>query len=127
MGIKHPNYLQHSEGASVNVIDRAAILGFFAMATQTNTIMQTIQARINYFPDNGHKLVFPGTAGHQRRPIDPRLVTITDIRGSQDNFQLERNGFQVVKGVWTPIKLCQTHEDIQATAYPECVELLKKL
>jgi hypothetical protein len=97
------------------------------MATQTTTIAETVEARINYFPENGHKLIFPGTAGYQRRPFDPKIVNVTDIRGSEDNFELEKNGFQVVKGTWTPTKVADAHEQVKAVAYPECAEMLKEL
>jgi hypothetical protein len=71
--------------------------------------------------------MYPGTAGYQRRKLDPRIVNVTDIRGSEDQYTLDGNGFQVVQHGWTPTKVDDSDAEIRAHVYPETVELLKQM
>ena len=74
-----------------------------AMATEIISQLRTVEATINYFPPNGPTRINPGTAGYQRRKFDSKIVDITDVRGAEDDFNLDKNGFQKVKNMWTTL------------------------
>jgi hypothetical protein len=97
------------------------------MATQTITQPRTVESTINYFPSDGPKKIYPGTAGYQRRKFDPRTVSITDIRGAEEHFKLETNGFQVVRNKWPETKVDATDQQVKDVVYPETRRLLKQL
>ena len=94
---------------------------------QTATMTQTVDATVNYFPINGETNVLAGTAGYQRRPMDPRKVKLTNIRGNEQDFTLERNGFQVVKENWTQVDPDEDPRQIEAKLFPEAARILQRL
>ena len=69
--------------------------------------------------------MYPETAGYQRRECDTRSVHIKDIRNKDEDFNLDKNGFQLVMKKWTDIKVNDVEEQIKRKVYPESVELLK--
>lgn len=89
--------------------------------------LKTVDATVNYYPPDGPKVFYPGTAGYQRRKFDSRTIPIADIRGAEDNFELERNGFQVVKYDWTEFPLDAPNDKVKEIVYPETIDMLKKL
>lgn len=93
----------------------------------TTAPTRTVEAKINYYPPDGPKVFYPGTAGYQRRNFDTRSVPINDIRGSEDLFTLDKNGFQVVQNNWTEIGLNDNKEKIESIVYPETIDMLKKV
>ena len=97
------------------------------MATQTMTQLKTVDSTINYFPADGPKKIYPGTAGYQRRKFDPRTVSIIDIRGAEEHFKLETNGFQVVRNKWPETKVDAPDQQVKDVVYPETRRLLKQL
>ena len=97
------------------------------MATQTMTQLRTVESTINYFPVDGPKKIYPGTAGYQRRKFDPRTVNITDIRGTEDDFKLDINGFEVVRNKWPETRVDATDQQVKNVVYPETTRLLKQL
>lgn len=87
----------------------------------------TFEAFVNYhqpLPDGeAFPVQYVTTVGFQRQKHDRRLVTVTDIRTCGENFDLDKQGFQVVPStirekIWDgdyrfglPTHL---HEDVQA-------------
>jgi hypothetical protein len=87
-----------------------------------------VETTINYHPaeTNGElNTVIPGTAGSYRRRFDTTPVTIHDIRGHEDDFSLEKQGFQVYKHISSEKKF-EEKDAIKNIMYPEIEELLKK-
>ena len=100
----------------------------FNMATITTTApVRTVTAKINYYPPDGPRVFYPGTAGYQKRNFDTKSVQINDVRGSEEQFTLDKNGFQVVTNPWTQIGLNDDKEKVESIVYPETVEMLKKM
>jgi hypothetical protein len=97
------------------------------MATQTMTQLRSVESIINYFPVDGPRKVYPGTAGYQRRKFDSRTVNISDIRGVEHDFKLETNGFQVVKKTWPETKADFTDQQVKNSVYPEAIKVVKQL
>lgn len=63
---------------------------------------------INYFDLSNERVFYPGTAGYQRRKFDTKPTTIHDLRGQEQDFTLEKNGFVVLKANWS-------EEDVEDT------------
>lgn len=98
------------------------------MSTTTTTAPpRPVEAKINYYPADGPKVFYPGTAGYQRRNFDTRSMPINDVRGSEHEFSLDKNGFQVVKNNWTEIGLNDSKERVESIVYPETIELLRRM
>jgi hypothetical protein len=95
--------------------------------SQTAILTQTVDATVNYFPVDGERSVLAGTAGYQRRPFDPRTVKISNIRGHEDEFKLEKHGFQIVKDSWTQVDPDEQQKQIEDLLYPEAARILQKL
>lgn len=91
------------------------------------TQLRAVESTIQYFPADGPRRVYPGTAGYQRRKFDSRRVQIEDIRGSEDKFTLDVNGFQVVTNQWSETKVGATDQQVKATVYPETIRMLKQM
>jgi hypothetical protein len=92
------------------------------------TLGGDVQTTINYHPaenDGELNTVIPGTAGSYRRAFDTTPVTIHDIRGQEDQFTLEKQGFQVYKHTSAEKKF-EEKDAIKNVMYPEIEELLKK-
>ena len=84
---------------------------------------------MNYFlepPDGRKPSYIPGTAGNFRRPHDPHTVPIHDIRGHEADFQLDRNGFQLVPFSSKETEFTDT-EQFKKVVYPEVADLLKNM
>jgi hypothetical protein len=94
---------------------------------QTATLTQTVDATVNYFPVDGHTSVLAGTAGYQRRPMDPRKVMVTNVRGNEADFKLEQHGFQIVKENWTQVDPDDDPRQIEAALFPEAARILQNL
>jgi len=81
---------------------------------------------INYFDLSSERVFYPGTAGYQRRKFDTRPTTIHDLRGQEQNFTLEKNGFTVLKANWSETDVEDTPEHIQNAVFPETIEKVKQ-
>lgn len=87
-----------------------------------------IMADINYFPATGKVI--------ETKDWRPRLLgdtnefsrkmTIRDIRGLEDEFDLDNNGFKFIKLQPKP-RDTSTDDKIQQEYYPEVAEILKNL
>lgn len=88
-----------------------------------------VTATLNYFlePEHGgDKLYRAGTAGEKRRKYKEAQVHINDVRRQEDNFILDKHGFQLVKSD-TAEKTFDDEQRIQTLYYDECAELIKKV
>jgi len=81
---------------------------------------------INYFDLSNERVFYPGTAGYQRRKFDTRPTTISDLRGHEQDFTLEKNGFMVLKADWSEEDVEDTPEHIRDVVFPETIEKVKK-
>lgn len=91
------------------------------------TALKTVHATLNYFPSDGARRVYPGTAGYQRRKFDSQVISVSDIRGAEQDFHLETNGFQVIKHEWPETKVGATDAEVKRAVYPETIKLVKQV
>ena len=91
------------------------------------TMARNVEATVNYFPNDGPKIVYPGTAGYQRRKFDPRSVQISDVRGKEHEFKLATNGFQVIKHEISQPKIDATDAEVKKNIYPGTIKALKQV
>lgn len=99
--------------------------------TQTQTATRdVVLAELNFYtsPENGEKPhVYMYTHDPQRNYDDvAHVVPIHDMRGHEDEFTLDKNGFQVVKHK-TNQKSFIDEDEIKNGYYREVEELLKKV
>jgi hypothetical protein len=85
-----------------------------------------VETIINYFHLDNPRVFYPGTAGYQRRKFDKKTTTINDVRGREDDFTLDKNGFVVLKGGWSEEDVEDTPEHIQNVVFPETIEKVKQ-
>lgn len=94
------------------------------MATQTQTVHTTINYRLD--PSQGGDPVnYPGTYQAYLRKFDTRPVTIQDIRGREDEFNLDVHGFQLKKHQSAETEF-DDNERIKRIVHPEIEGLLKE-
>lgn len=104
---------------------------FTTQSSSTNTPKKArdVTTTLNYFvaPADGSAPPpnIAGDAASYNRPVDPHVVTIHDIRGHEEEFTLEKTGFQVVKSK-SPEKEFLDDEQIKAVYYPDVEDVLKK-
>ena len=66
------------------------------VATQTDPAH--LEATINYFPKAGGTTSYiPGSAAFYKRKFTPTTVRINDIRGTEADYSLDKQGFQLVR------------------------------
>lgn len=87
-----------------------------------------VQTKLNYYKDPGDGSApepsYVGKPETYERPTEPLDVTIHDIRGEEQNYTLDRNGFQIHR--YPSIeKDFVDDEQIKAQYYPETEQLLK--
>ncbi|KAF7189193.1 Hydroxylase/desaturase asaB [Pseudocercospora fuligena] len=88
-----------------------------------------VRSTLNYFLDpakGGYKDFWFGTVGEKRRPFEYVEVPITDIRCSEDDFHLDKQGFQHVREPATEKEFVNL-ETIKKVYYPECAELVRRV
>lgn len=90
------------------------------------TAKMATETLINYFDLSNERVFYPGTAGYQRRKFDTRPTTISDLRGHEQDFTLEKNGFMVLKADWSEEDVEDTPEHIRDVVFPETIEKVKK-
>ena len=90
------------------------------------TMAVAVETNINYFDTSNERVFYPGTAGYQRRKFDTRTWTINDLRGIEDEFTLDKNGFVVLKANWSEEDVEDTPEHIQKVVFPETIEKVKE-
>lgn len=90
-----------------------------------------VHATLNYFLEpekGGYDEFWFGTVGEKRRPFEYVRVPITDMRGREEDFQLDTHGFQYARASsrLTP-EDTNSHERIREVYYQECADLMKKM
>jgi hypothetical protein len=93
-----------------------------------NGTPRNIEANINYYLDpskGGITWYTPGSAMILRRKFDTQPVTINDMRGREDEFEIHKHSFQFAK-FKTACKNI-TDEEVKRIMYPEAEALLKKM
>lgn len=98
------------------------------MQTTASSSPHDIVADINYFPSTGRPIETKEwkTRYLGVRDDHTREMTIHDIRGQEQKFNLDQNGFQFIS---FPEKRRETREDevIMKEYYPELEELARKM
>jgi hypothetical protein len=95
-----------------------------ARSTPTHIVNTTL----NYYlePEHGGSTFFyPGTAGNYRRKFNEQAVQVTDVRGSETDFRLDKQGFEVRRHV-SAEKDFADEDVVKDVVYKETAELLKK-
>lgn len=87
-----------------------------------------VQTKLNYYkyPGDGSRPP-PNIAGKPEtydRPSEPLDVTVHDIRGEEDQYTLDKNGFQIYRHASVEKEFLDD-EQIKAQYYPEVEQLLK--
>ena len=83
-------------------------------------------------PDDGscpyNSINVDSTSGKRRRNWieDPHVIDIENVRGSEDQYNLDTAGFQFGKHPSTHTRFLDPNE-VQAEYYPDAVELIKKI
>lgn len=85
---------------------------------------KTVKTQLNYCAE-GTVEFSPGTASAYRRPHDKRDVEITDARGSEDQFNLDKHGFAFMHHPQGEQDIANEAK-VKANLYPDIVSLLKK-
>lgn len=88
--------------------------------------MAAVETIVNYFHPDEARTFYPGTAGYQRRRYNTKTVTINDLRGREDDFSLDKNGFQILKAQWSEHDVEDTPEHIQGVVFPETIAKVKE-
>ena len=102
------------------------------MATAAVLAPHDVPTKLNYYQPIGteepYQYVLDPPADKPAHNIgqDTRPVTVHDARGREDDFTLDKNGFQFVR--WPSVeKEFDDEASIQARYYPEVEEILKKV
>lgn len=89
-----------------------------------------VRAEMQYYLDpslsGSHKHVFIGTASVWRHKMDTHIMPINDIRGSEQSFTLDKQGFQVYKHKSVE-KAFTDLNAVKTIVYAETAELLKQM
>jgi hypothetical protein len=80
--------------------------------------------QLNYYAE-GEVAFYPGTASTFRRYFDRRDVNITDARGFEDQFDLDKHGFKFIKLPRGEQDITDA-EKVKAQLYPEFISLIKQ-
>jgi hypothetical protein len=101
--------------------------------TQISSSVTTFQPHhvsttLNYYKDPGDgsepRPAYVGKPETYERPSEPLEVTVHDIRSQEDQYSLDKNGFQVYRHA-SAEKDFLDDEKIKALYYPETEQLLK--
>lgn len=101
-------------------------------ASETTTVTESVNAvntTLNYYLDpelGGHVNITPGTAGFYRRKYATHLVKVHDVNGSDEEFNLNKQGFQFYQHE-SAEKEFRNDDQIKAVYYPETEEWLKNV
>ena len=89
-----------------------------------------VRTALNYYLDPGNGSLPPDTIVGRPETVqsrsEPLQVTVHDIRGEEDQYTLDKQGFQLVRSSCTE-KTFDDDERIRKEYYPEVADLLKKV
>lgn len=98
------------------------------MEVVTDSGPRHVTAKMNYYlpaSRGGMDAFHAGTVGDKRKKRDTHTMRISDIRGREHEFTMDKQGFQLVK-FESSEKTFDDDERIQERYYPECEDLIKK-
>ena len=88
-----------------------------------------IYADFNYYPQD-HPIPEPVNvlkpSSFLKEPKDTRRMFVQDIRGNEKSYNLDQNGFEIVRHL-TEEKDFLDDDEIQKVYYPEIEELVKRV
>ena len=90
-----------------------------------------VHATLNFHLDvaqGGSDTFYAGTVGANRRKHAPVTVPIADIRGYEDDFKLDLQGFELVRDSKSSLQKEDFLDDerVKAEYYKECEGLVKE-
>ncbi|KAI5363740.1 putative hydroxylase/desaturase AsaB [Septoria linicola] len=88
-----------------------------------------VKTTLNYFlelENGGGQAYCLGTVGEKRRKYQEAEVNVNDIRGHEQDFHLDGNGFQFLNAPCTE-KTFDDDERIKESYYPEVIDLIKRV
>lgn len=97
------------------------------MATETMQ-PQALTATLNYHLEasrGGAEVWCPGTVRDKRRPHEHQEVTITNIRGHESEFTLDKHGFEV--GPFKTSANMDNDEELKEKYYQDVAAHVKKM
>lgn len=91
------------------------------------TSRKTVSAVLNHYdPINGPKYMNLSAAEVHSYKWTPVPVEITDIRSCDEDFTLDKNGFQLVEHK-VDLSACADDASIREKLYPQLEEMLKRV
>ncbi|KAH6652403.1 hypothetical protein BKA67DRAFT_573869 [Truncatella angustata] len=99
------------------------------MGSNARTTGKVVIADLNYYLDpakGGHTFYQVGTSSYYRRKYETHSVPIYDIRGQENHFILESNGFQYHKHISIENDFLDDNQ-VKRLVYPETEQLIKDL
>lgn len=100
-----------------------------ATATALNGSAKEVRTTLNYYLDpelGGHINITPGTPSFYRRKYATHPVTIHDMKGSEGQFNLSKQGFQIHPHE-SAGKEFKEEDQIKDFYYPETEARLKQM
>ncbi|PPJ56102.1 hypothetical protein CBER1_02071 [Cercospora berteroae] len=86
-----------------------------------------VNTRLNYHKhDSGSTIYYAGTGSDRRRAWDVHPVTVHDMRLSDEEFTLDKNGFQLVQNA-TEECAFESEVDFEHSLYAETASLLRRV
>ncbi|KAK0510643.1 hypothetical protein JMJ35_007075 [Cladonia borealis] len=99
-----------------------------ATSTPKSKEVHDVPTKLNYYKDpgdgSGPAPTYVGKPETYERPFEPLDVVVQDIRGREDQFTLDKNGFQIYRHE-SKEKDFTDDEQIKSVYYPETEQLLK--
>jgi hypothetical protein len=96
--------------------------------TDGSKINGDVEVALNYYLDpslGGITHYTPGSAGVYRRKFDTHRVTVHDMRGQEDHFDIHKQSFQ--PALFTTACKDFVDDEIRNVMYAEVGEFLKKM
>lgn len=90
---------------------------------------RNVATTLNYYVDpgkDGDNAFFDGTIIESRRNYAEVPVKVTDLRGQEGEFSLDRQGFELLTHP-SAEKDFDVPEQIRSVYYPECAQILQSL
>lgn len=100
-----------------------------ATATVAPTTLKTVNTTLNYYLDpsiGGHTQYQIGVVDYFRRKFDTHEVEVNDVRGREDQFEINTHGFQFAKHT-SKEKEFVDDSQVKRVAYPEVEDLIKNM
>jgi hypothetical protein len=88
-----------------------------------------VDTTLNYYLSparGGAKVYQPGAVGDKRRPHDAQKVHVTDVRGQEDEFKLDKQGFQIIQ-LDTSVQDVEHDADWKGQYFEDIMEQVKKM